>query len=133
MNYLDLINIKYSFKISLFILSIAFIIILGYVLNLNIYESYNTYGYVQDELINIKISIENPDVLTSLKYIKIGSKNYNAEVKEIGEVMLDKENIVNYQMVKLKIDERLNNNEVFKIGIFYNEEKVYEKLKKILF
>lgn len=133
MNYLDLINIKYSFKISLFILSIAFIIILGYVLNLNIYESYNTYGYVQDELINIKISIENPDVLTSLKYIKIGSKNYNAEVKEIGEVMLDKENIVNYQMVKLKIDERLNNNEVFKIGIFYNEEKVYKKLKKILF
>ena len=133
MNYLDLINIKYSFKISLFILSIAFIIILGYVLNLNIYESYNTYGYVQDELINIKISIENPDVLTSLKYIKIGSKNYNAEVKEIGEVMFDKENIVNYQMVKLKIDERLNNNEVFKIGIFYNEEKVYKKLKKILF
>ncbi len=133
MNYLDLINIKYSFKISLFILSIAFIIILGYVLNLNIYESYNTYGYVQDELINIKISIENPDVLTSLKYIKIGSKNYNAEVKEIGEVMLDKENIVNYQMAKLKIDERLNNNEVFKIGIFYNEEKVYKKLKKILF
>lgn len=133
MNYLDLINIKYSFKISLFILSIAFIIILGYVFNLNIYESYNTYGYVQDELINIKISIENPDVLTSLKYIKIGSKNYNAEVKEIGEVMLDKENIVNYQMAKLKIDERLNNNEVFKIGIFYNEEKVYKKLKKILF
>ena len=133
MNYLDLIYIKYSFKISLFILSIAFIIILGYVLNLNIYESYNTYGYVQDELINIKISIENPDVLTSLKYIKIGSKNYNAEVKEIGEVMFDKENIVNYQMVKLKIDERLNNNEVFKIGIFYNEEKVYKKLKKILF
>lgn len=133
MNYLDLINIKYSFKISLFILSIVFIIILGYVLNLNIYESYNTYGYVQDELINIKISIENPDVLTSLKYIKIGSKNYNAEVKEIGEVMFDKENIVNYQMVKLKIDERLNNNEVFKISIFYNEEKVYEKLKKILF
>lgn len=133
MNYLDLINIKYSFKISLFILSIAFIIILGYVLNLNIYESYNTYGYVQDELINIKISIENPDVLTSLKYIKIGSKNYNAEVKEISEVMLDKENIVNYQMAKLKIDERLNNNEVFKIGIFYNEEKVYKKLKKILF
>lgn len=133
MNYLDLINIKYSFKISLFILSIVFIIILGYVLNLNIYESYNTYGYVQDELINIKISIENPDVLTSLKYIKIGSKNYNAEVKEIGEVMLDKENIVNYQMAKLKIDERLNNNEVFKIGIFYNEEKVYKKLKKILF
>ena len=133
MNYLDLINIKYSYKRGLFILILIFIIVLVYVLNLNVYESFNTYGYVQDELINIKISIETPDMLTSLKYVKIGNKNYKAEVKEISDIYLDKENIINYQIVKLKIDERLNDNEVFKIGIFYNEEKVYNKLKTILF
>lgn len=133
MNYLDLINIKYSFKIELFILVIAFIIIIGYVLNLDIYECYQTYGYIEDELINVKISIEDPDVLTNLKYIKIGSDNYDAEINEISEVLIDKDNFINYQMVKLKIDERLNNNEVFKLGIFYNEEKVYRKLKKALF
>ena len=133
MNYLDLINIKYSFKIELFILVIAFIIIIGYVLNLDIYECYQTYGYIEDELINVKISIEDPDVLTNLKYIKIGSDNYDAEINEVSEVLIDKDNFINYQMVKLKIDERLNNNEVFKIGIFYNEEKVYKKLKKALF
>ena len=72
-------------------------------------------------------------MLTSLKYVKIGNKNYKAEVKEISDIYLDKENIINYQIVKLKIDERLNDNEVFKIGIFYNEEKVYNKLKTILF
>lgn len=133
MNYLDLINIKYSFKIELFILVIAFIIIIGYVLNLDIYECYQTYGYIEDELIEVKISIEDPDVLTNLKYIKIGSDNYDAEINEISEVLIDKDNFINYQMVKLKIDERLNNNEVFKLGIFYNEEKVYRKLKKTLF
>lgn len=133
MNYLDLINIKYSFKIELFILVIAFIIIIGYVLNLDIYECYQTYGYIEDELIEVKISIEDPDVLTNLKYIKIGSDNYDAEINEISEVLIDKDNFINYQMVKLKIDERLNNNEVFKLGIFYNEEKVYRKLKKALF
>ena len=133
MNYLDLINIKYSFKIELFILVIAFIIIIGYVLNIDIYECYQTYGYIEDELIKVKISIEDPDVLTNLKYIKIGSDNYDAEINEISEVLIDKDNFINYQMVELKIDERLNNNEVFKIGIFYNEEKVYKKLKKALF
>mgnify|MGYP004508487383 FL=1 len=133
MNYLDLINIKYSFKIELFILVITFIIIIGYVLNLDIYECYQTYGYIEDELIKVKISIEDPDVLTNLKYIKIGSDNYDAEINEISEVLIDKDNFINYQMVKLKIDEGLNNNEVFKIGIFYNEEKVYKKLKKALF
>ena len=133
MNYLDLINIKYSFKIELFILVIAFIIIIGYVLNIDIYECYQTYGYIEDELIKVKISIEDPDVLTNLKYIKIGSDNYDAEINEISEVLIDKDNFINYQMVKLKIDERLNNNEVFKIGIFYNEEKVYKKILKLLF
>lgn len=133
MNYLDLINIKYSCKKGLFVLTTVFIIVLVYVLNLNMYESFNTYGYVQDELLNIKISIQTPDMLTNLKYIKIGSNNYKVEIKEISDMLLDEENLINYQMVKLKIDERLNNNQVFEICIFYNEEKVYKKILKLLF
>lgn len=133
MNYLDLINIKYSCKKGLFVLTTVFIIVLVYVLNLNMYESFNTYGYVQDELLNIKISIETPDMLTNLKYIKIGSNNYKVEIKEISDMLLDEENFINYQIVKMKIDERLNNNQVFEICIFYNEEKVYKKILKLLF
>ena len=133
MNYLDLINIKYSCKKGLFVLTTVFIIALVYVLNLNMYESFNTYGYVQDELLNIKISIQTPDMLTNLKYIKIGSNNYKVEIKEISDMLLDEENFINYQIVKMKIDERLNNNQVFEIGIFYNEEKVYKKILKLLF
>ena len=133
MNYLDLINIKYSCKKGLFVLTTVFIIVLVYVLNLNMYESFNTYCYVQDELLNIKISIETPDMLTNLKYIKIGSNNYKVEIKEISDMLLDEENFINYQIVKMKIDERLNNNQVFEICIFYNEEKVYKKILKLLF
>jgi hypothetical protein len=133
MNYLDLINIKYSCKKGLFVLTTVFIIVLVYVLNLNMYESFNTYGYVQDELLNIKISIQTPDMLTNLKYIKIGSNNYKVEIKEISDMLLDEENFINYQIVKMKIDERLNNNQVFEICIFYNEEKVYKKILKLLF
>ena len=51
MNYLDLINIKYSCKKGLFVLIVIFMTLLVYVLNLNMYESFNTYGYVQDELL----------------------------------------------------------------------------------
>ena len=133
MNYLDLINIKYTFKFSLIIFLIFFVLIISYVLNLNIYENFTSYGYVLDDQINLKVLVDNLDILNNLKYIKIGSKDYKAEVKEISEVMLDSENFINYQIVKLEIDERLNDNEVFKVDIFYNEEKVYKKLKKILF
>ena len=133
MNYLDLTNIKYTFKFSLIIFLIFFVLIISYVLNLNIYENFTSYGYVLDDQINLKVLVDNLDILNNLKYIKIGSKDYKAEVKEISEVMLDSENFINYQIVKLEIDERLNDNEVFKVDIFYNEEKVYKKLKKILF
>lgn len=133
MNYLDLINIKYSYKKGLFVLTTVFIIVLVYVLNLNMYENFNTYGYVQDELLNIKISIQTPDMLTNLKYIKIGSNKYKAEIKEVSDILLDEDNFINYQMVKLKIDEKLNDNQVFEISIFYNEEKVFKKILKLLF
>ena len=133
MNYLDLINIKYSFKKGVFVLAFLFLFDLVYILNLNMYESFTTYGYVQDNLINIKIPIEIPDIINELEYVKIGCKEYSAKLESLDEVMLDKENFVNYQIVKLKIDERLNDNEVFRLDIFYNEEKVYRKLKNILF
>ena len=51
----------------------------------------------------------------------------------MGEISLDKENLINYQDVYLKVDNELRENQVFKLTIMYNKEKVYEKLKKMLF
>ena len=133
MNYLDLINIKYSFKKGLFILVLTLFLLIIYILNLSMYESISTYGYFEEDKIVTKLSIDNPDIINTLKYIKIGSKDYKAEIVDISDVMLDNESFVNYQIVKLKINDRFNNNEAFKFDIFYNEEKVYKKLKKIIF
>lgn len=132
MNYLDLINIKYSFKIGLFTLVIVFLILMIYLLNLDMYESFSTYGYAEEGKIVTKINIDTPEILNNVKYIKIGDKNYNLESFEVVDVILDDENFINYNLVKLKISNRLTNNEAFKFDIFYNEEKVYKKLKKIL-
>ena len=133
MNYLDLINIKYSVKIGLFLLIIVFLTLVIYFLNLDMYESYPTYGYVEDDKIVTKINIETPEIMGSVKYLKIGGKNYNLESYEVVDVTMDNESFINYNIVKLKISDRLTNNEAFKFDIFYNEEKVYKKLKKILF
>lgn len=132
MNYLDLINIKYSFKKRLYLFIALFISLIYYIFNLNMYESYSTYGYIEDNYLVTKI-IDNPDIINSMKYIKIGTINYEASIEEISQSLIDEENYVNYQIVKLKLSGRLYNNEAFKFAIFYNEEKVYNKLKKIIF
>ncbi len=133
MNYLDLINIKYSFKKHIFIFFILVFILIIYVLNLNMCENYSTYAYIENGFIVTKIGIENPDIINNMQYLKIGSNKYQANIYEVSEPALDNDNFINYSIVKLKLSDRLYNNEVFKLDIFYNQEKVYKKLKKILF
>lgn len=133
MSYLDLLNIKYKFKIFLILTIIIFIGICIYIMNLEIYDTNITYGYKENGLIVAKISIDTPDILNSIDYIKIGDKKYKTLVNSIGEISLDKENLINYQDVYLKVDNELRENQVFKLTIMYNKEKVYEKFKKMLF
>lgn len=133
MSYLDLLNIKYKFKKFLILTIIIFIGICIYIMNLEIYDTNITYGYKENGLIVAKISIDTPDILNSIDYIKIGDKKYKTLVNSIGEISLDKENLINYQDVYLKVDNELRENQVFKLTIMYNKEKVYEKFKKMLF
>ena len=46
--------------------------------------------------------------------------------------MLDEVFMDNYQVVKIKINASFIDNQVVSMSIFYNEEKGYEKLKKLL-
>ena len=131
MSYLDLLNIKYKFKI--FLLTTIMIFIGICILNLEMYDTNITYGYKENGLIVAKISIDTPDILNSIDYIKIGDKKYKTLVNSIGEISLDKENLINYQEVYLKFNNDLKENQVFKLTIMYNKEKVYKKLKKMLF
>lgn len=133
MSYLDLLNIKYKFKKILILTIIIFIGMCIYILNLEIYDTNITYGYKEKGFIVAKISIDNPDIINSIAYIKVGDKKYKVLVNSVGEISLDKENLINYQDVYLKVDNELRENQVFKLTIMYNKEKVYEKLKKMLF
>ena len=100
---------------------------------MEIYDTNITYGYKEKGFIVAKISIDNPDIINSIAYIKVGDKKYKVLVNSVGQISLDKENLINYQDVYLKVDNELKENQVFKLTIMYNKEKVYEKLKKMLF
>ena len=96
------------------------------------YDTNITYGYKENGLIVAKISIDTPDILNSIDYIKIGDKKYKTLVNSIGEISLDKENLINYQEVYLKFNNDLKENQVFKLTIMYNKEKVYKNFKTII-
>ena len=68
-----------------------------------------------------------------MKYVVIGSKKYKTTLDKVGTFSVDKDTLTNYQEISLKLNSTLRENQVFKIIILYNKEKVIKKVKKLLF
>lgn len=132
MTYLDLINIKYNKNIFLIIISFIILSLIIYTLNLSMFDTYETFAYYSKNSLVLKINIENPDTINYLEFIKIGRKLHTATLMDASDVEFDKDNLISYQTLYFKIDGVYEENQVFKITILYNKEKVYKKLKKII-
>lgn len=132
MSYLDLLNIKYKFRLFIIFIAIFLISLVIYILNLKMYDEIETYGYVLDKQIITRLNIDTPDMINNISYVVIGSKRYKTTIDKVGEFSIDKDNLVNYQDVYLQVESNLKENQVFKMKVLYDEEKVWEKLKKII-
>ena len=133
MSYLDLLNIKYKVKLGLIFIILFIISTVIYVLNLELYDTKETYGYIENGLLITRLDVNTPDTINTMKYIVIGSKKYKTTLDKVGTFSVDKDTLTNYQEISLKINSTLRENQVFKIIILYNKEKVIKKVKKLLF
>lgn len=133
MSYLDLLNIKYKVKLILIFIIVSIISTVIYVLNLELYDTKETYGYIENGLLITRLDVNTPDTINTMKYVVIGSKKYKTTLDKVGTLSVDKDTLTNYQEISLKLNSTLRENQVFKIVILYNKEKVIKKVKKLLF
>lgn len=133
MSYLDLLNIKYKVKLILIFIIVSIISTVIYVLNLELYDTKETYGYIENGLLITRLDVNTPNTINTMKYVVIGSKKYKTTLDKVGTLSVDKDTLTNYQEISLKINSALRENQVFKIIILYNKEKVIKKVKKLLF
>lgn len=133
MSYLDLLNIKYKVKLILIFIIVSIISTVIYVLNLELYDTKETYGYIENGLLITRLDVNTPDTINTMKYVVIGSKKYKTTLDKVGTFSVDKDTLTNYQEISLKLNSTLRENQVFKIIILYNKEKVIKKVKKLLF
>lgn len=133
MSYLDLLNVKYKVKLGLIFIILFIISTVIYVLNLELYDTKETYGYIENGLLITRLDVNTPDTINTMKYVVIGSKKYKTTLDKVGTLSVDKDTLTNYQEISLKINSTLRENQVFKIIILYNKEKVIKKVKKLLF
>lgn len=132
MNYESLLRIPYkSYKMLIILISIILIILL-LVGNIFIYDVYNTYAYYKNDNLTLNIPIIYSDTILNGEYMVIDNQKYAIEVLYISDILIDSETLVNYQEVILHLTDSYPENLVVNTHIYYNKEKVFAKLWKLI-
>ena len=131
MSYDELINIKYHLYHVFIIVTIIVLIISIFLLNIKVYNAFNTKGYIKNNKLVINIPIENSNIIINGKYLKIDNKKYNYEIENISEILLS--NNINYQEVILNMENDFKENTIIDVTIYYDLEKVATKIKRIIY
>lgn len=130
MDYDDLLHIKVRYGFLLLCMVALFIGIGIYVLNLKVRDVLPLKGIYNDGLIYVEVPIDYSDTIKNGEYVKIDNEEYIYEIKAIGAMEVDASTFLNYQVFSISLDEEFLNNEVIDITFCFNEEKIFEKLKK---
>ena len=131
MTYEELTHIKYHVYQVFIILVIIALIMSLYTLKIEVYDVYNTKGYIKNSNLIINIPIDYSDTIINGEYLVINDEKYNFEVKNISDVLLS--NNVNYQEVVLEIDSDIPENSIVDTMIYHDKEKVAAKIKELIF
>lgn len=132
MNYEKLLNIPYkSFRVFLIIMAISIIVFIS-VLNIKVYDVYNTYAIYQNSHLILNIPINYSDTITNAEYFKIDDEKYEFEVLSVSEILVDTNAMINYQEVIVSYDKVMPENTIVNVSIYYDQEKVLEKIKNLI-
>lgn len=131
MNYEKILNIPYKTFSVFTIIVISIVIAFLIVINIEVPDVYNTYGYFKDGSLVLNIPITYSDTILNGDYLKINKKNYNLELISISSLLMDTNTFTNYQEVSFRIPDSYPENLIVKTSIYYAKEKVLNKIKKL--
>ena len=128
MDYFSLLSIKPKYKFKYFLLLILLFSSIIFIGNKKCYDVLSYRGVVKNQFILIDVPILYLDTIINGNVLKIGSKKYDYKVLKVNSVTSAAES----QVIFIKIDKKLLDNEVINISFFVNYEKVIEKIKRII-
>ncbi len=131
MTYEELTHIKYHVYHVFIIMVIIAIGLTLYMLRVEVYDVYNTVGYIKNHSLVLNIPIEYSDTIINGEYLVIEDEKYTYEVKNISEILLS--NNINYQEVVIDIENNFKENSIVDTNIYHDKEKVAIKLKKLIY
>ena len=132
MNYEELLNIPYKPWKLLITMTIIIIICGLIIINIEIYDVYNTYAYYKEGNIVLNIPINYSDTILNGEYFKIDDEKVDLEVLYVSDILINTDTLVNYQEIIVSSAKDYPENLIINISIYYNKEKVFDKIKNLL-
>ncbi len=126
-NYQDLLNIKLK-KYPLIIVTLVLIIFVIFVLNIKIYSVYESILYCAEGKYFINIPIKDVDKINNANYVMVNNQKYDFKILNISELLIDEINLINYQKYQISMPKKLLENEIVKIKVYYQEERIIKKI-----
>lgn len=130
MNYYKLKNIKYKNNTLIIIFFGIVGILLFLLIFLQSYDNFVTYAGFNEKNFIIPVKLENSDIISKAKILKIDDKTYNFSISSISKIF--NENYINYQNYEITVPVKFKNNEVKKITFYYKKERMIKKILKLI-
>lgn len=125
MNYHNILFMNYKIHIIYLFTIIIFLISIYWILSLEIYDSYDTFGYSNNNQITINVKIPYPETILHYDYIRIADNYYDESNVVLGEL-----NSLEYQKVYIDVSAKFIDNTYLPVTMYYNKERIIDKIKK---
>lgn len=132
MNYEELLSIHYQNRKWIIIFAFLFLAMVIMALNVTVCDVYNTFAYYQNNNLILKIPIAYSDTVLTTEFFKINNNEYEFNIVQLSNLLVDTTTMTNYQEIILEIPESFPENTVVQVAVYYNKEKVYKKIQKLL-
>lgn len=131
LNYEDLLQIDYKKNIVMIVFSLTIVILLIVSFNINAYFSKECEGIYDGKYVSVTLLYDNISLFETGDYLLIEKEKYDYEIISYDNVYSLGEYY--YQTVYLKIEKDFLENEVVEFTVFYEEEKMIEKIIDLIF
>ncbi len=132
-NYYNVINKRPKYCGFFIITTMSLMIIITFILQLEVYSKRVIYAIAKDNLLYADIIIDNTDTINKGDYLRIDRQLYKYKITNISDLMVNESNYLNYQQYELYIGGVFKDNEVIKLTIYYNKQRIIHKIWQLLF
>ena len=131
-SYQRLLHIKYHNHLCALLIFVLLVILSWYIAKKDMYDKLDILAVSDGENLLLNIPVKYSDTLNESTIISIKNKRYSYKLNSISELLYDEVTKTNYQTFSISIEDKFPLNEIVNVRIYYNKEKIYLKVLKLI-